>query len=160
MKSQIITGFSSSPVSKFTVLWFCYRFSLDFWAAGEIIQIIPAYFILDFPSDFNIISKILLKIMSIIFRRLSFSFRHSIPQKSLKNLWLTYKFLCLTFFSRKDTKNNSLREHQSVASYIRPESKLSANAWPTSLLFAPVILSYAKCKGAVCDCYAKGWRLI
>jgi len=34
----------------------------------------------------------------------------------------------LHFFSRKDTKNNSLREHQSVASYIRPESKLSANA--------------------------------
>ena len=73
-------------------------------------------------------------------------------------IWLTCKFLCLTFFSRKDTKNNSLREHRSVASYIRPESKLSANVKPTSLLFAPVILSYAKGKGAVCDCSRQALR--
>ena len=73
-------------------------------------------------------------------------------------IFLTCKFLCLTFFSRKDTKNNSLREHRSVASYIRPESKLSATVKPTSLLFAPVILSYAKGKGAVCDCSRQALR--
>jgi len=39
-------------------------------------------------------------------------------EKSCRNR-LTCKFLCLTFFSRKDTKNNSLREHRYVALDIR-----------------------------------------
>jgi len=75
-------------------------------------------------------------------------------------IWLTCKFLCLTFFSRKDTKNNSLREHRSVASYIRLKAsfQLMSNLHPYWLHQLFLVTRSAKAQSATAHAKPCGIR--
>ena len=141
---------------------FFFWFSLDFWdttCRNELNR--PSLFSFRFSWDFQI--------------RFSLKIR------------LTCKFLCLTFFSRKDTKNNSLREQRSVASSIRLKAsfQLMHDLHPywlhqlflvtrrdlraLSIVFTPLSVSpfsgsrnawapMERKKGAVCDCSRQALR--
>jgi len=102
-------------------------------------------------NDENVVPLFVDKIFSKDFRQ---DFNHGLCGFA-RIIWLTCKFLCLTFFSRKDTKNNSLREHRSVASYIRLKASFQqlSNLHPYCLHQLFLVTQRAK---AHLRCYAKG----